>query len=596
MSGPPTRTLSPFANVQEGVLLSQWTRLLFEGLVRGGIRDAVICPGSRSTPLALEALRRSEIRCHSVIDERSAGFFSLGMARATGVPPLLICTSGSALAHFLAALIEATHSGLPLVVMSADRPSELWGCGAPQTIDQERIFGQFSRSTPRLSEPSLRTDALRALLRKGEQAVAMSCEALPGPVHINVPLPKPLSPIEAESADEKEFVRFVDTLCKPAGTRFVLPQALPPSESRHSLLEQLNSSVAPLLITLGPTTRGAAKHARKLASLLEAPLVSELPQAGSAAPLDALAAQLQKVAAPLQVLHLGPPCISGRWNDFIENDHVELHMIPGVPYLDPSNRSRTSLPGSLQALLPALIEDLETANPKPVLGRCHELFACIHALTERVPRAVQTLRGFDSAQALPEALAVHLALETMRNEDTLLLANSLTLRLAAWVAPASQTRPRAIYTTRGANGIDGFIATACGTALQTQGASLALVGDVTFAHDIGSLALCHGVHTPLVFVLLDNGGGRIFDHLPAHAQWGEDPEVWKFWNTAPVVNFQKAAEAFHLPYSFCSTESDLRQALSSAMQQNKVSVVHVKTNSQSTQAYLTHLLTAADSC
>jgi 2-succinyl-5-enolpyruvyl-6-hydroxy-3-cyclohexene-1-carboxylate synthase len=158
--------------------------------------------------------------------------------------------------------------------MSADRPSELWGCGAPQTIEQEGIFGGFARSVPRLSEPSSNMDRLQALLRKGEQAIAMSLEGRPGPVHINVPLPKPLSPLDPTSNEEREFALMVERLCGETSSRFLISNTLASRDTRRLFLERLTAGTDPLLVTLGPTDKKTADLTRTLATLLDAPLVS----------------------------------------------------------------------------------------------------------------------------------------------------------------------------------------------------------------------------------------------------------------------------------------------------------------------------------
>ncbi len=177
-------------------LLTEWASLLMHALERAGITDVVISPGSRSTPFVLQAARRG-LRCHDIVDERSAAFFALGQAKVTGRPTLLLCTSGSAGAHYLPAVIEAEHSHTPLIILTADRPFELSQCAAPQTIDQVKLFGDHVRGFFELGMPDGAPGALRALARVATEAALLSCWPEPGAVHLNARARKPLEPAPA---------------------------------------------------------------------------------------------------------------------------------------------------------------------------------------------------------------------------------------------------------------------------------------------------------------------------------------------------------------------------------------------------------------
>ena len=179
-----------------GELNLRWADALLAGLVGGGLRHAVISPGSRSTPLALACARQARITDWVIPDERSAAFFALGLSRATGQPCAVISTSGSAPANWFPAVIEASQDLQPLLLLSADRPAELQGCGANQTIDQLRLFGAHVRDFMQLPEPAEREDALQRLRASAAQAIDRSRWPMPGPVHLNVPLHEPLVPAD----------------------------------------------------------------------------------------------------------------------------------------------------------------------------------------------------------------------------------------------------------------------------------------------------------------------------------------------------------------------------------------------------------------
>ncbi|HSU38678.1 MAG TPA: thiamine pyrophosphate-binding protein, partial [Polyangiaceae bacterium] len=181
-------------------LLTEWSRLLLGTLARAGVEHVVLSPGSRSTPFAWAALNEPGLRCHSIWDERVAAFFALGQARVTGRPSLLLCTSGTAAANYYPALIEASLSHLPVLVLTADRPFELQHASAPQAIDQIKLFGDSARAFFELGAPDAAPSALQGLVRSVSHAVHRSRNENPGPVHLNARARKPLEPVTPEDA------------------------------------------------------------------------------------------------------------------------------------------------------------------------------------------------------------------------------------------------------------------------------------------------------------------------------------------------------------------------------------------------------------
>jgi 2-succinyl-5-enolpyruvyl-6-hydroxy-3-cyclohexene-1-carboxylate synthase len=179
----------------------RWALALFDGLVRGGVRRVVLSPGSRSTPLVMAAQRQPLVELTPILDERSAAFFALGLAQASARPVALVCTSGSALAHWFPAVIEASESGFPLILLSADRPPELRGWGANQTIDQTRLFGGFTREYHDPGPAEEGPTALKAIRALGLRAALVSRGPRPGPVHLNLPFREPLVPGPACTAE-----------------------------------------------------------------------------------------------------------------------------------------------------------------------------------------------------------------------------------------------------------------------------------------------------------------------------------------------------------------------------------------------------------
>ncbi|RMH22798.1 MAG: 2-succinyl-5-enolpyruvyl-6-hydroxy-3-cyclohexene-1-carboxylate synthase, partial [Acidobacteria bacterium] len=215
-------------------LQAVWARLLIHSLVDAGVREAVISPGSRSTPFVLAACAHPGLRCHDVIDERAAAFFALGQGRASGRPSLLICTSGTAGAHYLPAVIEAEMARVPLLVLTADRPLELTRGGANQTIDQLKLFGDHARAFFELGLADADPAALRALRRTAAQAVFRCREPVPGAVHLNARARKPLEPVAEEDGPRRALARRAEAaaaalLAEPIVRPFAAPRPPPPA-------------------------------------------------------------------------------------------------------------------------------------------------------------------------------------------------------------------------------------------------------------------------------------------------------------------------------------------------------------------------------
>ncbi|HEY4105977.1 MAG TPA: thiamine pyrophosphate-binding protein, partial [Polyangiaceae bacterium] len=204
--------------------LAEWSRLLFGTLARAGIRDVIISPGSRSTPFAWAALKEPELRCRSIWDERVAGFFALGQARVTGRPSVLLCTSGSAPAHYFPALVEASQAHLPVLVLSADRPLELMHANAPQAIDQLKLFGDVCRGFFELGAPSSDSNALRGLVRQLSHACLLASYPVPGPVHLNARAQKPLEPVVATDAASLALSAEVNRLLERGPIALTTPE------------------------------------------------------------------------------------------------------------------------------------------------------------------------------------------------------------------------------------------------------------------------------------------------------------------------------------------------------------------------------------
>lgn len=558
---------------------SQWAQLLLSSLVEAGVRRAVISPGSRSTPLVWAALRTPGLTCHSIIDERSAGFFALGQARISGMPSLLICTSGTALSHYFPAVIEARESGMPVIVLSADRPFELSHSGAHQTIDQVRLFGSYA-AYHELGTPVADRGAMLGLRRVAWQAVDEALTAPRGAVHLNFRAKKPLEPrVPFEAPD----IALGSPRVPPRGSGVSAVD----QEELDWVVNALHASECPLLVcgALPVWQAPPAELVRRFAELSGAvvcpegvsPLRYQLSSEPAAASVicdtydwlldhQGLAQRLR----PDFVLQLGGAPVSAALGRMLE--HGALHLRHAVcadaGWPDPLHQAAQIVRARPTLLLEALTERL-ARRPRPHRPRL--------ALWERAQRLARaTIRARESE--LGEPAAVALICKSLPRGSVLALGNSLPPRLVDRYVPARDLGID-VCCQRGASGIEGAIAGALGAASAAGRTTTLLLGDVSFLHDVGSLWAARAEHSlaeqgrhPIVIVVLNNGGGRIFEALPIAREASVD---LRFWTTPHRLSFHSAAELYGIAYARAESQLELARELAAAYERAGVTLVEV---------------------
>ncbi len=568
---------------------TQWARLIVATLQQCGVATLVVSPGSRSAPLALAAAQlQDRVAVAVVIDERSAGFYALGAARATGRPAALICTSGTAAAHYLPALIEAASTHVPLLVVTADRPAELQYCGAPQTIDQSKLFIGFARASFLLGTPDATALALRGCRRTVAQAVAVATGALPGPVHLNVPLRKPLEPAIAQNPEQDEFVRFSDEIItqSPILIPPVLQAVIP--DCVLALINQARSGI----IALGNTPAFGAGLADAVAALATATGFVVIAESGSqvrhagrcVAHHDALTmSTARELLEPDVIVQIGGELASSGWiTARIAWAEAKTLIFDSHELVDPHSQASAVVIGDLVGALADVTRRLDPTS-EHVATRA-SFAARWHAFDASAASAVETsLHKYPTA----EAGMIKAAMQALPQGAGLLLGNSLPIRIVDQVTAPTADLRRWIVTQRGANGIDGLLAGAAG-AVQARGPAMLLIGDVSFAHDIGSLAVLCSVTQPLAIVVLDNDGGRIFDTLPIAAT-AETPEtsdardaatvMAQFFTTAPGFDAAAVARGFGLTTIETTTTLATHHAVRQAFERAGATIIVVRCSS-----------------
>lgn len=568
-------------------LQTEWARLLLASLRQAGVRDVVLSPGGRSTPFTWAALQDAGLRCRTIIDERAAAFFAVGHARITGVPVLLICTSGSAAANYFPAVVEASESATPVLLLTADRGLELQHAAAPQTIDQTRLYGRYAREYFELGAPDAHPGMLRALQRLAAQAVLASRAPVPGPVHLNARARKPLEP-ETGAGEAAERLRaLVDTLIERGVATGSAPASAPAPDAVAAVTRACGAArrglivCGPALPPDAPPTADVAALARATGFAVVAEPASQQRFAPGLDPdhwIDGFATLLgarsfRESHGPDVVLQLGRPPTAAEWSAYLERwPDMERYVVSPHGWPDPWSTAAAVIHGPIGETVRAITEAMATNRPDPDDGAAA---ADRSAWLERLHAANRTAWAVVDAAAsngFTEGAAVRVVVDAVPDDGVLALGNSLPIREAEVFVPAGQ-RPRTVWTQRGANGIDGLISGAAGAAAAAGRPTTLIVGDVSFAHDAGGLATAREADAPLTIVVLNNGGGRIFDRLPVTKQLSSADLL--AWRTPPTLYLAAVAAGFGVGYARAADRAELEAALGQAAVTGGARVIEV---------------------
>jgi 2-succinyl-5-enolpyruvyl-6-hydroxy-3-cyclohexene-1-carboxylate synthase len=570
-------------------LQTQWARLVIDSFVRAGVADAIISPGSRSTPFVIAALEHEGLRCTSALDERSAAHYALGQARSTLFPSLLLCTSGSAPANYFPAVIEACEAGVPLIVLSADRPPELHGCGANQTTDQIELYGNKVRFFANLGEPRDDVLSLRAARRVIAQAVSEAVGAKPGPVHVNAEARKPLGPV---SANEELQTRVDAILAEPlTQLRHARPLNLElveyvPAPLIDSVVEALDSAACPVILC-GPASVRSAMFVNALEELAERSGAVVLAEASSQfrcwAESSALGAfdtiwrteNGRSMCLPDFVLQLGATPTSNGWEQLCATHPIRRIVVHPWQWADPSSNAEAIVQADIGSLLTALCE--ASYNP----AHCDREFVTGFEWAESAVWDEVAAILDKAGDVLTQAGAAHALIDALPSPSALVLGNSLAVRdVDTWAPPSNKAL--AVYSQRGVSGIDGVVSGAAGVASLAERATTLLIGDVSFLHDINGLQMASRLTGPMVIVVVNNGGGRIFEQLPI-ARDGK--ETWLPYFTTPHdADLASASAVYGCEFQSVKTVTGFQQALEAAYAREGCTVIEAVVPPQSARA------------
>ncbi|ROR72321.1 2-succinyl-5-enolpyruvyl-6-hydroxy-3-cyclohexene-1-carboxylic-acid synthase [Bogoriella caseilytica] len=517
-------------------------RLLVTTLVAQGVRDVVLAPGSRSAPFAYAAHEAEQAgwwRLHVRLDERGAGFFALGLARATGQPVPVITTSGTAVANLHPAVLEAAHAGVPLVVVSADRPHEWRGTGANQTTDQVRLFSSAVRFDADIPAGVPAGRGLAQIVTRALAAARGVRSAHPGPVQLNVSFADPLTPAHAWQPGPRPEV--------------------------HEVVSPLSSpSAAP--ISPGPRTvvvagDGAGPAARSLAEQGRWPVLAE-PTSGARAGECAigpyrLLLDVPELAARVQrVIVTGRPTLSRPVSALLARTDVEVVVVsPGGLWPDVAGSAERVLPAVRAAGLPSAADEEWLA------------------LWKRAGTAVEAALDEHVSGRPLEGLGVAREIWRAGGAEALMIGSSNPIRDLDLAATPGESAPARVLANRGLAGIDGTIATATGLAQGFASPVRAYLGDLTFLHDASSLMRGRlEAESDLQVVVLDDSGGGIFATLE-HGEAGRAAHFARLFGTPQDVDMAALAGAYGVRYTRVANSGELRAALAAPLRGR--SLVHI---------------------
>jgi 2-succinyl-5-enolpyruvyl-6-hydroxy-3-cyclohexene-1-carboxylate synthase len=543
-----------------------WGRTLVSELVASGIESVCVAPGSRSTPLTVAFAAHHGVETYSVLDERSAAFFALGRGRRTGEPTPVVSTSGTAAVNFHPAVVEASQSGVPLLVLTADRPAELRDSGANQTIDQGRLYGDAIRWYRELPEPAPEPRRIRSLRVAAARAVSKTTGTDPGPVHLNVPVAKPLEPVAVPGDVPEELGERAPLAAEGRDGPFVRTSQGRPTPD-EAILEELAGAVSEAergLVVAGPRdpdrdvatavrelvdTTGWPLLADPLSGLRFGPAVADLPVCGG---YDAYVDRVDW-PDPELVVRLGASPTSKALRRYLRNSDARQVVVDAAGDWPEAEFTATD---HVVADPAAVASGLAARVSSRASGEWRDRF-------EAAEREHWAVVDAGADERLFEGAVLAAAVREAPNPATLFVSNSMPVRDCDRFG-----RPRdadlTVLGNRGASGIDGITSSALGAGSADADPLVLVTGDLAFYHDMNGLLSVQRCDVDATIVVVNNDGGGIFHMLPIEQF---DPPFTEQFRTPHGLDFEHAADLYGLAFDrferLASFESAYRKSVRS---------------------------------
>lgn len=559
-----------------------------EELARAGVRHVCISPGSRSTPLTIAAARHQAFQIWSLLDERSAGFFAYGLARQVKEPVALICTSGTATANYLPALMEARQSRVPLLVLTADRPPELQGIGANQTVDQLKLYGSHVKFFIQMPTPEKQEVLLRQARQAAWRAVSTAAASPAGPVHVNWPFREPLVPPTEASPSATDTATGTIPAVKPLPGGLVSvgsAKGHPEPELMQSILPLLQKMKRGLIICGPQDDPLLARRILELAAHLDVPVFAD--------PLS----QLRTIEPPVDRVVDGYDILfrNEKWVERLQADLIiRFGQTPTSKalgqYLQAQNQAwQIVVDENPQWMDPFFsATHVVIANPAEFCGALLELPVRDDfndsaswsrrwiQLNTRIQQLVnEALSSRPFTETLFEGEIPRQLMAVLPPGTTVLSGNSMPVRdFDSFLH--SQGSSFRFLANRGVSGIDGVVSTALGLAAANAGPVVLVIGDVSFYHDFNALLVALRHKLSLLVVLVHNNGGGIFSFLPQASY----PDTFEHFRTSHGLNFQAGVEMYGGRFESVKTWNEFQEAIQRNLSASGVSVVEVRTDGE----------------
>ncbi len=562
-----------FRNINE-----LWASIFTETLQRLGLNCAVICPGSRSTPLTVAFAQSNAIEVIPILDERSAAFFALGRAKVTGLPVAVVCTSGTAGANFYSAVVEANLSRVPLLLLTADRPQELRNCHSGQTIDQLRLFGSYPNWQTELAIPRATMEMLAYLRQTTIYAFEQTLYPVSGAVHLNIPFRDPLPPIRDDSDVNLGFLESLKS-------SFNSEEFFAAVADKYQ--RTINHSQIPIPQKWLETKRGI--------------IIAGVAQPQRSQKYCTAIAQLaQKLRFPVLAEGLSPvrnyaslnKNIISTYDSILRNSHLATQLIPEVVIqigemptskvlrkwliennslrwiIEPSNQNIDALHGRVVHLR-VNVEEMRWGDGE--IGRWGDTYLdlWLSAETQVREKMDQTLA---EKTDLFEGKAAWLLSQVLPPQTPLFIANSMAVRDVEFFWKPNNLGIKAFFN-RGANGIDGTLSTALGIAHRQQ-SSVILTGDLALLHDTNGFLIRNKFIGHLTIVLINNNGGGIFEMLPIS---DFEPPFEELFATPQNIDFAQLCQTYGVKHELITSWKELHTKLN-PLPNKGIRVLEIRTN------------------
>ena len=535
--------------------MTSYLRYLIAGLKQGGVRQVVISPGSRSTPLALLVKREKDLQYFVAVDERSAGFLALGLAKSSQQPVALLCTSGTAAANFYPAICEAEASNVPLVVLTSDRPPELRNVGAPQTMSQNQLYADHVKFFVELALPESTPLMLRYSFWQGFQLATRAMYDVKGVVHANIPLREPLLPDLTQNTP-------IDLSLMQTTTQNLIAQGWFQKRGLIVLGSERSLAEARLALTL-------AKH-------LGWPIVGDpLSQLASCdgetqnyvKQADVIFEETRDLPEVEVILRFGKVPVTKNVMFYLRDSQaVQILVDETQQWPDYLYRSQYLIAESLTEVAQQLLQS--TPN------RDQDYLQAWQNLQKLASQAIdETSEQF----AFHESQLAMILMKTLARGEQLFVANSNAIRLVDRLSCVSENSFQ-IFGNRGVNGIDGILSTVAGLAMQTKARTYLLVGDLTLFHDMNGLQLLKSYHLPVTILLLNNNAGGIFSFLSQRSLTADDFDP--LFATPLDLDFAQVAKTYELAYQKVESEADFEQAIATSRKLTGANMIELTSQAQ----------------